>query len=220
MSKKAVFLTVAIVLVLGASAFWADRQGYYVLSAKNYSVPATSMLPTLEVGDQFFASVVYPGFGETYAPVRGDIIVFKSKRGLDHVKRLIGLPGDTIQMRDGQVVLNGAPLPAMRTADYVMKSDDGTEEIFEKDRITLPNGRSYEVLNVAPDGALDNTREYLVPEGHLFVLGDNLDRSQDSRVLGAIGYIPIKDVTGVARDVYYSGPQREFVWRSLEPDIP
>lgn len=176
------------------------------------------MLPTLEVGDQFLIKKVFSVFGEKYSPNRGDVLVFwNDKAGADYVKRLIGLPGERIQVRMGEVFLNDVPIERVWKDDFVVGNGSLTGETMKRFIETLPNGRQYQVLEYVEDGQLDNTQEYVVPEGHLFFMGDNRDNSIDSRVLSATGFVPIESVKGVAKHIYYSGSEKSFVWRLVGP---
>ena len=133
-------------------------------------------------------------------PKRGDVAVFKLPRDntTDYVKRIIGLPGDRIQMRDGVLTINGEAVKKELIGDY--SNEDG-KAYFGHPKIpmyreTLPNGVSYEVLDVNPNGEADNTDEYLVPRGKYFMMGDNRDNSQDSRYLDAVGFVPEENFIG------------------------
>lgn len=218
MSKKAktsiILLFFAVVVVL----FLAEISDSYLHRAKHYNIPASSMLPTLEVGDQFLIKKVFSVFGEKYSPNRGDVLVFwNDKAGADYVKRLIGLPGERIQVRMGEVFINDVPIERVWKDDFVVGNGSLTGETMKRFIETLPNGRQYQVLEYVEDGQLDNTQEYVVPEGHLFFMGDNRDNSIDSRVLSATGFVPIESVKGVAKHIYYSGSEKSFVWRLVGP---
>lgn len=191
------------------------------------------MKPTLEIGDRFYVQipVSFP-FDEilrTYSPEqmprvkvrRGDVVTFKAPTDppIDYVKRVVGLPGETIQMKAGLLHINGEPILRERLDDYSDHSRTNGSTSVARYQETLPNGVHYETLDLTESGMLDDTREYLVPEGHYFVLGDNRDNSIDSRVLARIGYIPAENLIGVASHVYFSGPSRRFVWRSMKPGL-
>lgn len=187
-----------------------------------FSMPAGSMIPTLLVGDKFFASKYAYGYthyslpfspplfsGRIFGsdPARGDVIVFRLPKdtSTNYVKRVLGLPGDRIQMKEGELYINGAPIKRERVNDFE-ESDacGGGPPKVKRWRETLPGGKSYETLDCVDRGYYDNTNVITVPEGHLFVLGDNRDNSTDSRVLSAVGYIPLKNVIGRVGMIFFS----------------
>ncbi|MEP1576817.1 signal peptidase I [Roseibium album] len=218
MSKKAKMSIILLFFAVVVGLFLAEISGSYLHRAKHYNIPASSMLPTLEVGDQFLIKKVFSVFGEKYSPNRGDVLVFwNDKAGADYVKRLIGLPGERIQVRMGEVFINDVPIERVWKDDFVVGNGSLTGETMKRFIETLPNGRQYQVLEYVEDGQLDNTQEYVVPEGHLFFMGDNRDNSIDSRVLSATGFVPIESVKGVAKHIYYSGSEKSFVWRFVGP---
>ena len=160
-------------------------------SITSYSMPSGSMVPTLLVGDY---SVARTRAFEGRLPERGELAVFRppSEEEVDFVKRIVGLPGDRIQLRDGRLYLNGAmvervPIGAMEVAQLL--------EGFEQAKVyreTLPGGASYLITEFGDDRGLDNTAEFVVPADHVFVLGDNRDASNDSR--SGLGFIPLSNL--------------------------
>ncbi len=199
-----------------------------------FSIPSESMLPRLMIGDYLlvekwpygfsrfsfpFAPPLFEGRVFAHLPARGDVVVFKAPPGnrVDYIKRVIGLPGDSVQVERGQLWLNGRAIPKQRIADYVAPltpnspcfaaqfteaAGDGTTRCrYPRFRETLPGGRSYEVLDTDTTDA-DDTRVFTVPAGYLFLMGDDRDRSADSRfpaVEGAgIGMVPIENLVGRA----------------------
>ena len=151
-------------------------------------------------------------------PKRGDVAVFKlpTDTDIDYIKRVIGLPGDRVQMRDGVLFINGQAVKKERIEDYVDASEPGLTAPVPQFRETLPNGVQYRVLDTNPNGAADNTDVYVVPDGHYFMMGDNRDNSQDSRYLDVVGYVPIENYVGRADIIFFSiSPDASLieVWR-------
>ncbi len=140
-------------------------------------------------------------------PKRGDVAVFKlpTDTSIDYIKRVIGLPGDRIQMKDGVLYINDVAVPKERIEDYTdpdTRMGSGTP--IPQYRETLPNGVTYNVLDGDPNSGEDNTDVYVVPEGHYFMMGDNRDNSQDSRFLDKVGYVPVENFVGRADIVFFS----------------
>ncbi|MBN9431892.1 MAG: signal peptidase I [Bosea sp.] len=194
-----------------------------------FTIPSGSMKDTLLVGDYLFVSKYAYGYsryslpfspdifsGRIWAepPTRGDVAVFKLPRdpSVDYIKRVIGLPGDKIQMIDGVLQINGTPVPKVKIDDYVTTDEFGETRVARY-RETLPNGVSYEVLDLDPHSFSDNTPVFEVPAGHYFMMGDNRDNSTDSRVLGAVGYVPFENFVGRAEIVFFSVKEGEPAWQ-------
>lgn len=192
-----------------------------------FSIPSGSMRPTLLEGDYLFVSKFSYGYshhslpfspplfsGRIWGaqPARGDVIVFKfpPNPSLDYIKRLIGLPGDKIQVREGVLYINDIAVPREKTRqinNFDVTQQDRPVDVY---RETLPNGVSYDTLDLDPGSLGDNTREFIVPEGHYFMMGDNRDHSQDSRFSpelgydGAPGYVPFENFVGRAEVIAFS----------------
>lgn len=200
-----------------------------------FNIPSGSMKETLLVGDYLFVSKLSYGYsrysfpfspnlfeGRIFAdkPERGDVAVFKLPRDnqTDYIKRVIGLPGDTIQMRDGILHINGKPVPKKRTGTFKTPEPDReqvTIPVFEE---TLPNGVTYKVLDSDPNGLFDNTRPITVPEGHYFMMGDNRDNSTDSRATHDVGPVPFENFVGRADVIFFSAAVDEpGAFRMMNP---
>jgi len=187
-----------------------------------FNIPSGSMKQTLLVGDYLFVSKLAYGYsrysfpwglipfkGRLFAsqPSRGDVVVFKLPRdnSTDYIKRVIGLPGDEIEVRNGIVYINGQPAQQTRAGDYV-----GPEESYRpKPRFleTLPNGVTHYVLHWPHESELDNVGPFKVPAGHYFMMGDNRDDSIDSRVQSpryGVGYVPFDNLVGRAEIIFFS----------------
>ena len=166
-----------------------------------YDIPSGSMFPNLRVGDHIFT------FANVYTnkvPPRGQIVVFKypPDRKTDYVKRVIGLPGDRIQLRAGRLYINDQLVLREPVADADIASPYGNP--IKLYRETLPGGASYLIAEDSDDGMLDNTEIFAVPAGTVFMLGDNRDHSADSRVSGGVGYVPLDLLHDEPLFVYWS----------------
>jgi signal peptidase I len=196
-----------------------------------FSIPTASMQSTLMIGDYFIASKFTWGFGKYSFPIplpfngrfltfgeprRGDVAVFHYITNEDYIKRIIGLPGDRIQMQDGRLYINGT----MVERELIGSADDtdsnSTTAPVSVYIETLPNGVTHTIQEITDDGPLDDTAEYMVPAGHYFMMGDNRDRSQDSRVLNLVGYVPFDAFIGKAEARFFSITDNIPPWQLWE----
>jgi signal peptidase I len=220
-------------------------------------IPSGSMKDTLLIGDFLFVNKMAYGYSKHSCPFsmcpisgrilasepeRGDVVVFHHPvNGSDFIKRLIGLPGDTVQMRDGKIILNGTEVPQVPDGQFTevyehqgpmghlprCENSAGTVGIgaeCTKSRYieTLPGGRTHDVLNIDTNGFADNTDVFTVPAGHYFFMGDNRDNSQDSRygqAVGGVGFVPAEDLIGRAdRIIFSSAGKSLFYFWTWRPD--
>ncbi len=194
-----------------------------------FNIPSGSMVPTLLVGDYLFVSKFSYGYSRYslpfglplfsgriffHSPERGDVVVFKlpTDNSTDYIKRVIGLPGDHIQMKNGILFINGQPIPRRRTEDYLYQEGNGAVIPLAQYIETLPNGVQHRIIEMSDNGPLDNTQEYVVPPGDYFMMGDNRDNSQDSRVLSAVGYVPAENLIGKAQFIFFSTNGTARLW--------
>ena len=204
-----------------------------------FSIPSGSMRPTLLEGDYLFVTKWSYGYsrhslpfspnifsGRIWAsePERGDVAVFKfpPNPSVDYIKRVIGLPGDRVQMKSGTLFINGEAVKSEKIGQ--IDNPDITDMSGPVDvyRETLPNGVSYDTLDITPNGISDNTREFIVPPGHYFMMGDNRDNSNDSRL--EVGFVPFENFVGKANIIFFSiagGASPLEIWRwpsEMRPD--
>jgi signal peptidase I len=212
---KTIFYALLIALVIRTLLF------------QPFNIPSESMQATLLVGDYLFVEKFAYGYSRNSFPFRawpvgdalhgrlfgaepkrGDVVVFKmpnehsSEYMEDFIKRVIGLPGDSVQMLNGQIYLNGKPVPKEPATPYVETDPFGIVHNVPRFKETLPNGVSYYVLDRIPDSQEDNTQVFHVPPGHYFMMGDNRDNSDDSRL--EVGYVPAEDLVGKAEFKFFS----------------
>jgi signal peptidase I len=185
------------------------------VAAEAYYVPSGSMLPSLLIGDQLLVTKFPYGYSRYSLPVpvapasqerllgklpeRGDVVVFRLPRdpSQTYVKRVVGLPGDRVQMREGRLVLNGTMVPMRRAGVGQMETDDGA--VIAPRYLEALGGREHAIFKLSSNGALDNTREFVVGRDQIFVMGDNRDDSVDSRVspvAGGVGLVPVENLVG------------------------
>jgi signal peptidase I len=185
--------------------------------AEPFYVPSASMEPTLLIGDALLASKFPYGYSTASLPIhidvpetgrvfgatpkRGDVVVFRwpGDRSQVWVKRVIGLPGDRVQVRQGQVWINGRPAAIKPAGIGEAEDDNGAGEPARRYVETLPGGVSHDIFKLYDNGRLDNTPEVVVPPDRLFVMGDNRDNSADSRVPvreGGVGLLPMDNLVG------------------------
>lgn len=185
-----------------------------------FNIPSGSMFPTLLVGDYLFVEKYSYGYSKysfpgdflpikgrffQSEPKRGDVAVFRQPKHpeIDYIKRIIGLPGDRIQMKEGRLYINGKIVPRDLQGTENFK-DEGVFSVYSKYEETLPNGVKHHIYEVTDEGQLDNTEEYEVPEGMYFAMGDNRDASLDSRVQEQVGFVPAANLIGRAAFIFYS----------------
>jgi signal peptidase I len=188
--------------------------------AQPFRIPSGSMQPTLEVGDYIVVTKWSYGYSRfSFAPLdrflpggrlfnhdpkRGDIVVFRPNgESRDFVKRLIGMPGDRVQMREGVLHINGEPVKRESLGMQAFEERGGVVVNIPAYRETLPNGASYVTFDRYPDFELDTTRVFVVPPGNYFMMGDDRDFSQDSRT-PVVGYVPKDHLIGPAQFVFAS----------------
>jgi signal peptidase I len=210
---KTIFYALIIALIIRSFLF----QPFYI--------PSSSMEPNLLVGDRLFVSKYSYGYSRhslpfspnfsnnryfSKTPVRGDIIVFKTPADnrTDYIKRLIGLPGDTFQIIDGDFYLNDKKIQRIKI--------NNTEKIYCGNKIinvnayeeTLPNNKKYLAV-YRKEGTMLNTDKFIVPSNHYFFMGDNRDCSKDSRFLGSVGYVHFNNLVGRASLIFFSNDKQK-----------
>lgn len=208
---KTIFYALAIALVLRIVLF------------QPFTIPSASMEPTLLEGDYIivskfsygwsrhsipFSPKLFEGRFMGKEPARGDVVVFRLPRDtkVDYIKRVVGLPGDRVQMLDGQLQINGKPVPHTAMSPVELQAAFGSIRTVDRFKETLPNGRSYVTYSFGESEEVDNTPVYTVPAGQYFMMGDNRDNSLDSRypTETGVGFVPAENLVGRAEVILFS----------------
>jgi signal peptidase I len=219
---KTIVYAVAIALVVRTVAF------------EPFNIPSGSMVPTLLVGDYLFVSKYSYGYSRhslpfslplfsgrifASAPERGDVVVFKlpSDNKTDYIKRIVGLPGETIQVRQGRLYINGELVQRRRIEDFIYADEYGRLVRMAQFIERLPNGREHRILEMTDQGQLDNTPEFRLGQGQYFTMGDNRDNSSDSRVPAdglnkGVGFVPAENLVGRAEILFFSTNGEARLW--------
>jgi signal peptidase I len=210
-NKWYIYLAVGLALAV-LSEIVPVRVGFAI-----YSMPARSMLPILQPGDHIVA--VKDAYRDRL-PERGEIAIFKlpSDNKTDYIKRIVGLPGDHVQIRGGILHINGEAVERTLIGDYMVDMGFVARETATLYVETLPGGKTHYIIERSDSSALDDTPVFTVPPGHYFAMGDNRDNSQDSRA-SLVGFIPAENLTDRPRFVFYSTAARDAgllqIWRWL-----
>ncbi len=197
--------------------------GIRTVAFEPFNIPSGSMIPTLLVGDYLFVSKYSYGYsrfslplspplfqGRIFGrvPARGDVAVFVLPRDneTDYIKRIIGLPGDRVQMRNGLLFVNNVEVPRKDLGTYIAEGDNGGPPVAARRYLeSMPGGKQHDILKETDSGGLNDTPEFLVPPDTVFAMGDNRDNSSDSRdPNGGVGFIPMENLLGRAEFIFFS----------------
>ncbi len=216
---KSILIAIFIALVIRSFIF------------EPFNIPSGSMKPNLLVGDFIFVSKYSYGFsrhslpfsiplisGKIFSniPERGDVVVFKTPENnrTDYIKRVIGLPGDKIEIKNGIIFINGSEILRKKLNDFIDTDNKTTNK-----RVRMYNeyffNKEINILDITDNGIADNTQLFNVPENHFFVMGDNRDNSQDSRFISTVGFIPYENLVGKAQFIFFSLENARFlqIWK-------
>ena len=204
------------------TVFWAIFIALIIRSLwlEPFRIPSGSMYPTLRVGDYLFVTKYTYGYSRYSFPAgiplvkgrvwysepkRGDVVVFKFPENThsDFIKRIIGLPGDKVQVKNGRLFINGEMMPREEKGRYIIDEYVAIPEFYHLYEETLPNGVKHQIIEITDkERIVDNTLEFEVPADSFFVMGDNRDRSDDSRI--SVGFVPKENLVGKARFIFFS----------------
>ena len=216
---KSIFIAIFIALLIRSFIF------------EPFNIPSGSMKPNLLVGDFIFVSKYSYGFSKhslpfsiplipgkffSNIPERGDVVVFKTPENnrTDYIKRVIGLPGDKIEIKNGIIFINGSEILRKKLNDFI-----DTDNKTSNKRVRMYNeyffNKEINILDITDNGIADNTQLFNVPENHFFVMGDNRDNSQDSRFISTVGFIPYENLVGKAQFIFFSLENARFlqIWK-------
>ena len=216
---KSIFIAIFIALLIRSFIF------------EPFNIPSGSMKPNLLVGDFIFVSKYSYGFSKhslpfsiplipgkifSNTPERGDVVVFKTPENnrTDYIKRVIGLPGDKIEIKNGIIFINGSEILRKKLNDFI-----DTDNKSSNKRVRMYNeyffNKEINILDITDNGIVDNTQLFNVPENHFFVMGDNRDNSQDSRFISTVGFIPYENLVGKAQFIFFSLENARFlqIWK-------
>ena len=216
---KSIFIAIFIALLIRSFIF------------EPFNIPSGSMKPNLLVGDFIFVSKYSYGFSKhslpfsiplipgkifSNTPERGDVVVFKTPENnrIDYIKRVIGLPGDKIEIKNGIIFINGSEILRKKLNDFL-----DTDNKTSNKRVRMYNeyffNKEINILDITDNGIADNTQLFNVPENHFFVMGDNRDNSQDSRFRSTVGFIPYENLVGKAQFIFFSLENARFlqIWK-------
>jgi signal peptidase I len=200
-----------------------------------FHIPSGSMLNTLQVGDYIFVSKLSYGYSHysfpfsldifdgrlfSTAPKRGDVAVFRlpTNPKIDYIKRVMGLPGDSIAVRNGVVIINGKPVDLARVEDARFADGLGNIASIAQYEETLPNGVKHKILDETHYGEVDHYGPVTVPDGHYFMMGDNRDNSIDSRYGDVVGFVPFENFIGKAQVIAFSYEADASLWKFWQWD--